>query len=73
MDTFVEKRIAICKNCPIVRNDPEWGLRCDNKKYISPDGTQGSYFKKTGWKCGCGCLIKQKAKNPNNHCVVGKW
>lgn len=73
MDSLVEKRLEICKNCPIARLDPEWGLRCDNRKYISPDGKEGSFFKKPGWKHGCGCYIMQKAKNPNNHCIVGKW
>lgn len=73
MDSLSEKRLAICKECPIVKNDPEWGLKCDNKKYISPDGKEGSFFKKLGWKAGCGCYLSHKVKNPNSHCVVGKW
>lgn len=73
MEDYVKKRLEICKKCPIVKNDPEWGLRCDNRKYISPDGTEGSFFKKPGWKAGCGCYLAAKTKNLNNHCIVGKW
>lgn len=72
MEDFAKKRIEICKQCPIVRMT-EYGLRCDSRKWISPDGTQGSFFKKDGWKKGCGCYIKSKALNPSNHCICGKW
>lgn len=51
----------------------EFGMKCDDRKYISPDGTQGSFFKKDGMIRGCGCICNIKAKNPNNHCVAGKW
>ena len=72
METFIEKRLAICKNCPIMRMT-EYGMKCDERKWISPDGTQASFFKKLGWKKGCGCMLNSKAKNPNNHCICGKW
>lgn len=72
MESFIEKRIEICRNCPIMRMS-EWGMKCDDRKWISPDGTEGSFFKKDGWKHGCGCIIATKAKNPSNHCVVNKW
>jgi hypothetical protein len=51
----------------------EWGMKCDDRKWISPDGKEGSFFKHDGWKHGCGCIIASKAKNPNNHCIVNKW
>lgn len=72
MEKFVEERLAICKLCPIVRMT-EFGMKCDDRKYISPDGTQGSFFKKDGWKKGCGCRLVNKCANINNHCIVGKW
>lgn len=51
----------------------EYGMKCDDRKWISPDGKEGSFFKKDGWKHGCGCIIPMKAKNPSNHCIVGLW
>ena len=51
----------------------EYGMRCDERKWISPDGTQASFFKRDGWIKGCGCLLNSKTKNPSNHCVCGKW
>lgn len=47
MEKFVEERLAICKSCPIMRLT-EFGMKCDDRKYISPDGTQGSFFNKAG-------------------------
>ena len=67
-----EERLEICRNCPIMRMT-EYGMKCDDRKWISPDGEEGSFFKKDGWKHGCGCLLGAKTKNPNNHCVVRKW
>ena len=51
----------------------EYGMKCDDRKYVSPDGKEGSFFKKDGWKKGCGCMLQFKAKNINSHCVCGKW
>lgn len=67
-----EERVTICKNCPLGRST-EFGLKCDDRKYISPDGTQASFFKKEGWIRGCGCMCVVKARNPNNHCIAKKW
>ena len=72
MYTFIEKRLEICKKCPLMRMT-EYGMKCDERRWISPDGTQTSYFKKDGWKKGCGCYLNSKARNLNNHCVCGKW
>ena len=51
----------------------ENGMKCDDRKWISPDGTQSSFFKKDGWKKGCGCYLTYKTKNINNHCVIKLW
>ena len=47
MEDFIAKRLEICSNCPIMRQT-DLGMKCDNRKWISPDGTQGSFFKKDG-------------------------
>ena len=51
----------------------ELGMKCDDRKWISPDGTQASFFKKDGWKRGCGCMIQVKVRNAANHCPANKW
>jgi len=72
MEDFVKQRMEICRNCPIMRIT-EFGMKCDDRKWISPDGQQSSFLKKDGWVKGCGCYINSKAKNPNKHCVIGLW
>ena len=67
-----EERLEICKKCPLSRIT-EFGLKCDNRKWISPDGTQASFFKKEGWKRGCGCTLTYKTRNPDNHCIINLW
>lgn len=66
------ERMAICEKCPLYKVDSIRGPICDNNKYISPDGTQWSRFKKDGYVKGCGCGLR-KAKNPKNHCIIGLW
>ncbi len=71
MEKFIEDRIAICQKCAI-SSMTEFGLKCDERKYLNPETNESSFFKKDGWKKGCGCMIAQKSKNPNNHCIAGK-
>lgn len=73
MEKFVEERLEICKKCPIMRLDPDFGMRCDSRKWLSPDGKQGSFFKHDGWHKGCGCICERRAENINNHCVCKMW
>lgn len=72
MENVFEKRMEICKKCPLMKMT-EYGPQCDNTKWISPDGTQVSLFKKLGWVRGCGCYLNSKTKNLNNHCIIKKW
>ena len=72
MEKFIEERLAICKKCPIIRMTED-GMKCDDRKWISEDGTKGSFFQHPGWKKGCGCILIHKTRNPKNHCVCGKW
>ena len=72
MEEFAEKRLAICRNCPIMLMT-EFGMKCDDRKYISPDGTKSSFFSKEGWRKGCGCYLNRKAANIHNHCIIDKW
>lgn len=73
MEKFAEERLEICKKCPLWYEDPEFGPRCNGKKYISPDGKEASFFKHDGWHKGCNCLLKIKTQGVTNHCIIKKW
>ena len=47
LDEFVNKRLEICKVCPLYK-ETSTGPVCNPSKYISPDGKEWSYFKKEG-------------------------
>jgi hypothetical protein len=64
----IEKRIAICKECPIYLNG-----RCNSNLWINPDTNAVSTTAKIGYVRGCNCYIEVKARNQNNHCIAGKW
>ena len=64
----IEKRLEICNSCPIYSSG-----RCNSKLWINPENDDVSTSPKAGYIRGCNCLIKVKAKNPNNHCIAGKW
>ena len=72
MEDFVEKRLEICRKCAIMRNT-EWGMKCDDRKWLNKETNESSFFKKNGWVKGCGCMINSKSKNLNNHCPANKW
>lgn len=73
LSDFAKKRLAICKECLLYKNDPEKGPICNPAKYMSPDGKEISYFKKEGWIKGCGCLINFRVIQQNSKCVAKKW
>ena len=71
MSELSEKRLAICKECPLYK-ESILGPVCDPNKYINKDG-KVSYLPKPGYKKGCNCLLLRKTINPNNHCIALKW
>ena len=72
MEEFAEKRLAICKTCPMMRMT-ELGMRCDDRKWFNPITNKASFFKCEGCKKGCGCYLVSKTRNKSNKCPVGKW
>ena len=73
MENLIENRQKICEGCPLYKIDSFYGPICDSNKYLSPDGTTISYFKKDGWTKGCGCHMKRKWHVPTAKCIAGKW
>ena len=71
--SLYDERIAICEKCPLYKVDKIKGPVCDSNKYISPDGTKWSWFRKDGYVRGCGCHLSGKWKNIRSKCIIGKW
>lgn len=72
MEEFAEKRMKICEACAIMKSTSA-GPKCDNQKWLNPETNESSVFFKDGWIKGCGCLLKYKTTNENNHCPAKKW
>ena len=68
---LVDKRLEICKVCPLYK-ETAFRAVCNPKLYINESG-ETSYIPKEGYKKGCNCILRRKAANPGNHCVIGKW
>ena len=68
---LVDKRLEICKACPLYK-ETAFGAVCNHKLYINEEG-ETSYIPKEGYKKGCNCILRRKASNPGNHCIIGKW
>ena len=68
---LVDKRLEICKACPLYK-ETVFGAVCNSKLYINEEG-ETSYIPKEGYKKGCNCILRRKAANPGNHCIIGKW
>ena len=72
IEELQEKRIAICKECPLYK-ETNYGAVCNSAKYLSPDGKDWSWLAKNGYVKGCGCHISTITRNPNKSCNAGKW
>lgn len=68
-----EERLKICEKCPLVKNDPVYGLTCDSSKYMNLKTGEISRIPKSGWIKGCGCHLKWKSRDPHAKCVARKW
>ena len=71
LSDVASKRLEICKACPLYK-ESKTGAVCDSKKYMNPEG-EWSYFKKPGYKSGCGCNIQHKIQGLTNKCPHDKW
>lgn len=71
LNDIVSKRLEICKSCPLYKETSK-GAICNSKKYMNSEG-EWSYFKKEGFKPGCGCFIDRKIQELTNKCPHEKW
>ena len=64
----INERLAICNQCPIYSNG-----RCNSNLWLNPDTNEVSTYARPKFIRGCNCYIKIKVRNPNLHCIAGKW
>lgn len=73
VDELYEKRMKICKECPLYLETPA-GARCNSRLYLSEsDKTTVSNKPKVGFRSGCNCLLSHRNKLPYVKCSLGKW
>lgn len=72
-EKMFNERMEICKKCPLYKEDSIRGPICDSNKFISPDGTKWSWFRRDGYIRGCGCSLRRSLSNVNKKCICGKW
>ena len=69
---LMEERIKICKTCKLYKADSPLGEICNNKLYLNPKTDEVSYFKKEGFKQGCGCMLRAKTRIVDAKCPINK-
>ena len=73
MENIYEKRISICRECPLFKKQFDGNHRCNGQLYMDPVTKKTSYLPKKGFVKGCNCLMEVKARNPNAKCVADLW
>lgn len=73
MEEFVNERLAICRECAIVKHTKDMGMQCNGKLWLNPETNEASAFYKDGWVKGCNCFLNYKAAHVSNHCPAKKW
>lgn len=71
--SLYEKRIKICKGCKLLKIDSIFGEVCNSKLYLNPITDNISRIPKEGYKNGCGCFLKAKARVQHASCPLNKW
>jgi len=67
---LAEKRMTICKECPIYNPDTD---RCDSKKCYNKETGDITNIPSSVTVCGCGCYMNKKVRSVTSKCVLGKW
>ena len=68
-----EKRIAICRKCPLYTVSESLGEICDGKKCWNSKLNSIESFPSPETTCGCGCRLKAKTRLANAKCVLNRW
>ena len=68
-----EKRIAICKKCPLYSVNENIGEICDGSKCWNPNEEILETYSSPKNICGCGCRLAAKTRVKSAKCVLSKW
>ena len=69
---LMEKRMTICKDCKLYKEDTVLGAICNNRLYLNPKTNETSIVKKEGFSRGCGCMLRAKARLKDAKCPIFK-
>lgn len=61
-DELYKERIKICRQCKLKYNDKIFGESCNSTIYLNPITDEISKKPKEGFKNGCGCILRSKAR-----------
>lgn len=72
-EEMAERRMTICKACPLYK-EVAGRVICNPNLYLNmEDGVTVSSVPKIGYKRGCGCHMNSKVRIPSSKCSLGKW
>lgn len=72
-NSLSERRLAICKTCPIYTETPVLGPICNSRICYNQKTGEIRQVRGDGFKCGCGCRLRAKTRLDYAKCPIGKW
>jgi len=66
------KRITICKDCPLYKIDSIFGEMCNPTLYVNTKTAETSRRSLPGFKNGCGCVLRSKARVKEATCPLNR-
>ena len=70
-EELYEKRIVICKKCPLFKITKIFGPICNPALYIN-DKDETSKSLMPGFVKGCGCVLSSKTRLEDAKCIINK-
>lgn len=68
-----DKRIKICKECPLYKKDNILGYICNPDLYVNIKTGDTSEDYKPNYVNGCGCRLSASTRVKDKRCPLGKW
>lgn len=72
-DELYKDRISVCKLCPLLKKDKVFGNICSDELYLNTNTGETSKEEKSGFRNGCGCILRAKTRVLEAHCPLDKW
>ena len=70
-DELYQKRIIVCRQCKLIKQDNVFGEICNPQLYMNDQG-EISHTSKSGFKNGCGCVLRSKTRVKDAHCPLNR-